>query len=51
MNIILQNTQALQVFTIIIQKVLTKFIRMPTWKACVQRPSGHIKNREEAQAL
>ncbi len=36
---------------IIIHSVITKVIKMPSWKAWVQRPSGLIKMREEAQAL
>ncbi len=49
LKIILQNTQTLQLFTKITKsKVFTK---VPSWMAWVQRPSGVIKIREEAQAL
>jgi hypothetical protein len=49
---ILQNTQTLKLFTRILkQKVFTKVNKMPSSVAWVQKPSGLIKMREEAQAL
>jgi len=40
-----QNTQILQLFTQTIkQTVFTKSIKIPSWKAWVQRPSGLIKS-------
>ncbi len=42
-----QNTQTLQIFTMQLKwKVYTKVIKMPSWKAQIQRPSGLIKWRE-----
>jgi hypothetical protein len=41
----LHDTQTLQLFTKISkQKVFIKVIKMPRWKAWVQRPSGLIKS-------
>jgi hypothetical protein len=49
LTVILQNAQTLQLFTkIIYKKVFTKVIKMPSWMAWVQRPSGLIKMREDA---
>ncbi len=46
----LHNTQALQPFTKISkQKVFTKVIKMPRWKAWVQRPSGLIKSGKKCK--
>ncbi len=47
LNIIFQNPQTIQlVIKIIKQKVFTKVIKMPSWKASVQIPSGLIKMGE-----
>ncbi len=44
LNIILQNTQTLQLFTkLITQKLFTKVIQMPSLKAWVERPTGLIR--------
>ncbi len=33
------------------QKLFTKFIKMPEWKAWVNRPGGLNEKREQAQVL
>jgi hypothetical protein len=44
LNIQESNTQTLQVWIMIIKiESITKVIKMPSWKAWVQRPSGLIK--------
>jgi len=43
LNIILQNTQTLQLFTNIINaESIAKVIKIPSWKAWVERPNGLI---------
>jgi hypothetical protein len=54
LKIILQNTQALQLFRMMIkpESIYKKFLKMPSWKTWVKRPSGLTKSkRGKAQAL
>jgi hypothetical protein len=50
LKIIVQNIQTFQLFAKITKReVFTKVTKMPRWMDLVQRPSGPIKMREEAQ--